>query len=165
MFWAVGTVFNFLYHASEYWTLVQHGFICFQAHWFSAVNYIYTWSYMYIQICYKPLIKQPVWMLYSSSVSRTCRRLYSWFSEVNFCPSASAILTTCFFYSVCLISFLLPYLVSFSQPKPMEVQVITHHMQRYAVWFGGSMLASTVNNAFPYCSLTVIWSCFSLLSS
>ncbi|KAF3703937.1 Actin-related protein 3B ARP3-beta Actin-like protein 3B Actin-related protein ARP4 [Channa argus] len=29
------------------------------------------------------------------------------------------------------------------QPKPMEVQVVTHHMQRYAVWFGGSMLAST----------------------
>ena len=31
------------------------------------------------------------------------------------------------------------------QPKPVEVQVITHHMQRYAVWFGGSMLASTVS--------------------
>ena len=28
-------------------------------------------------------------------------------------------------------------------PKPIEVQVISHHMQRYAVWFGGSMLAST----------------------
>ncbi|KAL0618523.1 Actin-related protein 3B [Plecturocebus cupreus] len=28
-------------------------------------------------------------------------------------------------------------------PKPVEVQVVTHHMQRYAVWFGGSMLAST----------------------
>ncbi|XP_017300969.1 actin-related protein 3 [Diaphorina citri] len=28
-------------------------------------------------------------------------------------------------------------------PKPIDVQVITHHMQRYAVWFGGSMLAST----------------------
>jgi len=26
---------------------------------------------------------------------------------------------------------------------PMEVTVITHGMQRYAVWFGGSMLAST----------------------
>lgn len=26
---------------------------------------------------------------------------------------------------------------------PLEVKVITHHMQRYAVWFGGSMLAST----------------------
>lgn len=30
------------------------------------------------------------------------------------------------------------------QPKPIDVQVISHHMQRYAVWFGGSMLASTV---------------------
>jgi actin-related protein 3 len=27
---------------------------------------------------------------------------------------------------------------------PLEVNVISHHMQRYAVWFGGSMLASTV---------------------
>lgn len=26
---------------------------------------------------------------------------------------------------------------------PIDVQVITHNMQRYAVWFGGSMLAST----------------------
>ncbi|XP_071485576.1 actin-related protein 3 [Diadema antillarum] len=29
------------------------------------------------------------------------------------------------------------------KPKPIETAVITHHMQRYAVWFGGSMLAST----------------------
>lgn len=29
------------------------------------------------------------------------------------------------------------------KPKPIDAQVITHHMQRYAVWFGGSMLAST----------------------
>ncbi|RMX51428.1 hypothetical protein pdam_00012625 [Pocillopora damicornis] len=29
------------------------------------------------------------------------------------------------------------------KPKPIDTQVITHHMQRYAVWFGGSMLAST----------------------
>ncbi|XP_074662913.1 actin-related protein 3 [Tubulanus polymorphus] len=29
------------------------------------------------------------------------------------------------------------------KPKPVDVQVISHHMQRYAVWFGGSMLAST----------------------
>lgn len=29
------------------------------------------------------------------------------------------------------------------KPKPIDVNVITHHMQRYAVWFGGSMLAST----------------------
>jgi len=26
---------------------------------------------------------------------------------------------------------------------PLEVNVVSHHMQRYAVWFGGSMLAST----------------------
>ena len=26
---------------------------------------------------------------------------------------------------------------------PVEVNVISHHMQRFAVWFGGSMLAST----------------------
>jgi len=26
---------------------------------------------------------------------------------------------------------------------PLEVKVISHHMQRYAMWFGGSMLAST----------------------
>nr|CAD7397509.1 unnamed protein product [Timema poppensis] len=29
------------------------------------------------------------------------------------------------------------------KPKPIDVHVISHHMQRYAVWFGGSMLAST----------------------
>lgn len=33
----------------------------------------------------------------------------------------------------------------FAQPKPIDVSVISHHMQRYAVWFGGSMLASTVS--------------------
>jgi len=27
--------------------------------------------------------------------------------------------------------------------QPIEVKVITHSMQRYAVWFGGSVLAST----------------------
>ena len=27
--------------------------------------------------------------------------------------------------------------------QPIDVNVISHHMQRYAVWFGGSMLAST----------------------
>ena len=43
------------------------------------------------------------------------------------------------------------YLFISFQPKPIETQVITHHMQRYAVWFGGSMLASTVS--FIYMSL------------
>lgn len=28
-------------------------------------------------------------------------------------------------------------------PKPIDCQVVSHPMQRYAVWFGGSMLAST----------------------
>ena len=28
-------------------------------------------------------------------------------------------------------------------PKKIEVNVVSHHMQRYAVWFGGSMLSST----------------------
>jgi actin-related protein 3 len=27
--------------------------------------------------------------------------------------------------------------------KKMDVNVISHHMQRFAVWFGGSMLSST----------------------
>lgn len=38
--------------------------------------------------------------------------------------------------------------VSVPQPKPIDVNVIAHKMQRYAVWFGGSMLASTVNYLF-----------------
>ncbi|PAV90181.1 hypothetical protein WR25_17233 [Diploscapter pachys] len=29
------------------------------------------------------------------------------------------------------------------KPKPIEVEVVSHKMQRYAVWFGGSMSAST----------------------
>jgi len=29
------------------------------------------------------------------------------------------------------------------KPTPVDVKVISHHMQRYAVWFGGSMLSST----------------------
>ena len=34
--------------------------------------------------------------------------------------------------------------ISYPKPKPIDVNVISHQMQRYAVWFGGSMLASTV---------------------
>ena len=30
-----------------------------------------------------------------------------------------------------------------SKPPEIEVNVVSHPMQRYAVWFGGSMLAST----------------------
>ena len=29
------------------------------------------------------------------------------------------------------------------KPTPVDVKVISHLMQRYAVWFGGSMLSST----------------------
>jgi actin-related protein 3 len=32
---------------------------------------------------------------------------------------------------------------SSSAPASIDVEVISHHMQRFAVWFGGSMLAST----------------------
>jgi len=33
---------------------------------------------------------------------------------------------------------------------PLEVNVISHHMQRYAVWFGGSVLATT-NEIYNVC--------------
>jgi actin-related protein 3 len=29
------------------------------------------------------------------------------------------------------------------KPQPIDVKVVSHHMQRYAVWFGGSMIATT----------------------
>ncbi|GAB6021156.1 Arp2/3 complex subunit, actin nucleation center [Chamberlinius hualienensis] len=29
------------------------------------------------------------------------------------------------------------------KPKPIDVDVVSHHMQRFSVWFGGSMLASS----------------------
>jgi actin-related protein 3 len=35
--------------------------------------------------------------------------------------------------------------VTNAAPPAIEVNVISHPMQRYAVWFGGSMLASTVS--------------------
>ena len=31
-----------------------------------------------------------------------------------------------------------------SAPQAIDVNVISHSMQRYAVWFGGSMLSSSV---------------------
>lgn len=37
------------------------------------------------------------------------------------------------------------------EPTPINVQVLSHHMQRYAVWFGGSMLASTAEFYSTYC--------------
>lgn len=33
-------------------------------------------------------------------------------------------------------------------PPSIDVNVISHPMQRFAVWFGGSMLASTVNSLY-----------------
>lgn len=41
------------------------------------------------------------------------------------------------------VLYLPDQLISF-QPTPINVQVMSHKMQRYAVWFGGSMLASSV---------------------
>lgn len=41
-----------------------------------------------------------------------------------------------------------------SAPPSIDVNVISHPMQRYAVWFGGSMLASTVNE---YTLLVIIF--------
>jgi actin-related protein 3 len=38
---------------------------------------------------------------------------------------------------------------SIAPPPAIDVNVISHHMQRYAVWFGGSMLAATVSALFP----------------
>ena len=35
-------------------------------------------------------------------------------------------------------------LASKSNATQIECNVISHHMQRFAVWFGGSMLSSTV---------------------
>lgn len=38
----------------------------------------------------------------------------------------------------------MPNMAAAAKPPPeIEVNVVSHHMQRYAVWFGGSMLAST----------------------
>ena len=58
------------------------------------------------------------------------------------------------------------------QPKPIDVNVISHQMQRYAVWFGGSMLASTVRTSFLFISIFTIqnlsyefWICFALLKT
>jgi actin-related protein 3 len=36
-----------------------------------------------------------------------------------------------------------PGVVSTPSPAAIDVNVISHHMQRYAVWFGGSMLSAS----------------------
>ncbi len=48
-------------------------------------------------------------------------------------------------------------IVRSSPPPAIEVNVVSHPMQRYAVWFGGSMLASTVSflSLFPYYSFHI----------
>lgn len=33
--------------------------------------------------------------------------------------------------------------INLRPPQPIDVNVVSHHMQRFAVWFGGSMLSST----------------------
>ena len=35
------------------------------------------------------------------------------------------------------------HIASKTKPTPIDVNVVTHKKQRYAVWFGGSLLAST----------------------
>ena len=49
----------------------------------------------------------------------------------------------CIYQSFNYLIFVVFIFIHF-QPKPIDVNVISHQMQRYAVWFGGSMLASTV---------------------
>ncbi|CAF5216792.1 unnamed protein product, partial [Rotaria magnacalcarata] len=38
--------------------------------------------------------------------------------------------------------------ISKHKPEPIDVKVVAHAMQRYAVWFGGSLAASTVRRIF-----------------
>jgi hypothetical protein len=48
-----------------------------------------------------------------------------------------------------LICYLFPLFICLLynfQPKPIDVQVITHHMQRYAVWFGPHLLRNKLYN-------------------
>ena len=44
------------------------------------------------------------------------------------------------------------------QAQPVEVNVVSHPIQRYAVWFGGSVLASTAEfyQVFKLCLYTVV---------
>lgn len=55
-------------------------------------------------------------------------------------------------------------LVHTNPPPAVEVNVISHPMQRYAVWFGGSMLASTVSHPTLGLSLVFLFFFFSLSS-
>ena len=42
------------------------------------------------------------------------------------------------------------------KPQPIDVKVVAHQMQRYAVWFGGSLLASTVINFNFFLNLNLV---------
>ena len=59
-------------------------------------------------------------------------------------------------FSSISLPLVLYFLLYFFQPTPIEVQVISHEMQRYAVWFGGSMLASTVGSGYTHGTALVI---------
>ena len=48
----------------------------------------------------------------------------------------------------------LTYSSLYNKSTPVDVKVISHEMQRYAVWFGGSMLASTVRKIYH---LSITW--------
>ncbi len=54
----------------------------------------------------------------------------------------------------------LGHLVRDTPPPAIDVNVISHPMQRYAVWFGGSMLASTVSACFSFFLCGVFAVCF-----
>lgn len=49
-----------------------------------------------------------------------------------------------------------------AKPKPIDVEVVSHPMQRYAVWFGGSVLATSVrvfsylSTDIPLCTATLL---------
>jgi len=54
----------------------------------------------------------------------------------------------------------LGHLVRDTPPPAIDVNVISHPMQRYAVWFGGSMLASTVSVCFcPFYGVVSVICC------
>ena len=68
---------------------------------------------------------------------------------------------------VCHLFFVLrpnvTYSLLYNKSTPVDVKVISHEMQRYAVWFGGSMLASTVRKIYHLSFSLIIYSCYSYL--
>lgn len=49
------------------------------------------------------------------------------------------------------------YMLGMAPPPAVDVNVISHHMQRYAVWFGGSMLTSTVCPVYSRILIEINW--------